>query len=369
MTVTLSGSLGIKTAGGSVVEVLDFKSQKASANVFTTIVDGQRRASFDFFYRNRHNVDWVYLQSLLLERIPPARAGDPELIVRLNYDGLATVALEMDDPVREEPRYFVLDTQILLSRCPGAQSGGPVDLSPGAPAVDRTAVAQQTHNRLCPGEKGSRTRPDSPDSRSRAGPGHARAGIWWIALTAVAAGCILIAVLLGPRLLAPILPSARAAAAGWLKPETEVRPGPPTNTPTTPPPVSAGGPKRSPAGGPGTGLQLATVGSQVPQASGPHPTQKRPSTDQSAPAPGSQVAERQPHRQASRHQIAWGDTLWRIAERYYGDRSLYFELADSNSLVDPDFIVAGQSLKLPPVLRSRPIITPVGNEAAQSEGR
>jgi len=56
---------------------------------------------------------------------------------------------------------------------------------------------------------------------------------------------------------------------------------------------------------------------------------------------------------ASELRIGWGDTLWRIAERFYGERGLYRELAESNALRDPDRITAGESLVLPPALADR----------------
>jgi nucleoid-associated protein YgaU len=73
---------------------------------------------------------------------------------------------------------------------------------------------------------------------------------------------------------------------------------------------------------------------------------------QAEPAPAQQPA-RQPARQAAAEQeyrVQWGDTLWRITENYYGDRSLYLQLAERNLLVDPDRIISGQSLVLPPEL-------------------
>jgi len=50
------------------------------------------------------------------------------------------------------------------------------------------------------------------------------------------------------------------------------------------------------------------------------------------------------------YRIRWGDTLWRIAERYYGERRLYRELAESNQLQDPDLIISGETLQLPTLL-------------------
>ena len=55
----------------------------------------------------------------------------------------------------------------------------------------------------------------------------------------------------------------------------------------------------------------------------------------------------------AQHEIVWGDTLWRITERYYGNRDLYPELAESNDLLDPDLIIAGESLQLPPAIEGR----------------
>jgi nucleoid-associated protein YgaU len=70
-------------------------------------------------------------------------------------------------------------------------------------------------------------------------------------------------------------------------------------------------------------------------------------------APLSPAPEAQPPVDAppeSEYRVVWGDTLWRISERYYGDRSLYNELALHNGLADADFIIAGETLRMPPTL-------------------
>ena len=67
------GVLGIKTVDGLIVEVLDFKNQAISTEVFTTTVDRQKRARFDFFYRERHAQSWTYLDNLLVN--PAGRDG------------------------------------------------------------------------------------------------------------------------------------------------------------------------------------------------------------------------------------------------------------------------------------------------------
>lgn len=49
------------------------------------------------------------------------------------------------------------------------------------------------------------------------------------------------------------------------------------------------------------------------------------------------------------HEVQQGDTLWKIAERYYGDGSLYTNIFEANRdvLDDPDKIKVGQKLRIP----------------------
>jgi nucleoid-associated protein YgaU len=49
------------------------------------------------------------------------------------------------------------------------------------------------------------------------------------------------------------------------------------------------------------------------------------------------------------HEVKKGDTLWKIAEHYYGDGSLYMKIFETNRniLKDPNLIKVGQKLKIP----------------------
>ena len=51
--------------------------------------------------------------------------------------------------------------------------------------------------------------------------------------------------------------------------------------------------------------------------------------------------------EAPSYRIQWGDTLWRITERYYGDGDLYPLLAVENGIADPDVLIGGQDIRLP----------------------
>jgi nucleoid-associated protein YgaU len=49
------------------------------------------------------------------------------------------------------------------------------------------------------------------------------------------------------------------------------------------------------------------------------------------------------------HEVKKGDTLWKIAEKYYGDGSLYTTIFEANKdiLKNPDVIKIGQKLHIP----------------------
>ena len=49
----------------------------------------------------------------------------------------------------------------------------------------------------------------------------------------------------------------------------------------------------------------------------------------------------------SRHEVKSGDTLWKLAERFYGDGRLHPVIAVINDLSNPDHIVVGQELEIP----------------------
>jgi len=47
------------------------------------------------------------------------------------------------------------------------------------------------------------------------------------------------------------------------------------------------------------------------------------------------------------HTVVKGDTLWAIAQRYYGNGSRYPEIAKANNISNPNIINVGQKLLIP----------------------
>lgn len=45
--------------------------------------------------------------------------------------------------------------------------------------------------------------------------------------------------------------------------------------------------------------------------------------------------------------VVYGDTLWSIARRFYGDGKFYKKIAAANGIQDPNVLAVGQVLRLP----------------------
>ena len=63
------------------------------------------------------------------------------------------------------------------------------------------------------------------------------------------------------------------------------------------------------------------------------------------PAPPPQVTKKA---DVVRYEVKWGDTLWDIAQSYYNNPWLYQRIASANKLKNPDYIMAGTILVIPP---------------------
>jgi LysM repeat protein len=70
-------------------------------------------------------------------------------------------------------------------------------------------------------------------------------------------------------------------------------------------------------------------------------------TETDAPPPPPPAAEAPEPPAARTYTVESGDTLWAIAERYYGDGSKYQAIADASGIPNPDLIQPGQVLTIP----------------------
>jgi hypothetical protein len=78
----------------------------------------------------------------------------------------------------------------------------------------------------------------------------------------------------------------------------------------------------------------------APEAAAPEAA--APVVEEAAPTP---APEPKPAQQT--YTVVSGDSLWAIAERFYGDGNRYREIANANGIANPDLIHPGQVLTIP----------------------
>src|SRR6516164_9793694 len=79
----------------------------------------------------------------------------------------------------------------------------------------------------------------------------------------------------------------------------------------------------------------------------PPPAAEKAEPEAAAEPVGEAAPEPAPEPAARTYTVESGDTLWAIAERFYGDGSKYQMIADASGISNPDLIQPGQVLTIP----------------------
>lgn len=89
-------------------------------------------------------------------------------------------------------------------------------------------------------------------------------------------------------------------------------------------------------------------GGNAAWASGSDTANPRPEpAPAAAAAPAPAPVEEAPAPAAQQYTVEGGDSLWAIAERFYGDGNQYPRIAEANGIDNPDLIHPGQQLTIP----------------------
>jgi nucleoid-associated protein YgaU len=304
-------TIGIKVADGSYYPVIDVDFTGTRKLILTTAADSQDKVQVDLYHGNSSSItDARYLGTLVIENIPPAAQGEPEIELLVGIDENGQLSAQATDPSTGERERF--DTSLAVS------SGSARNEFPEPEfALEEESAEEQVEGEgeaLDEGldfEEAPLTGEDYPvgekDSREevlhRRGPN--------ILL-------LVLFVILGVALVGAIAYFVYRAISG-----PAVPPIPTTSAAAPAQPAAAPAPAPAPA---------PAAPAPAPAAAAPAPAAPAPA----APAPGSVT-----------YRIKKGDTLWDISATYYRNPWLYPRLAKANSIPNPDLIFAGTRITIP----------------------
>lgn len=215
------------------------------------------------------------------------------------------------------------------------------------PAADREAAAAGWQRGVWPASRVAEVTAERRGRRTGEAAGRSRLAR---AVRVLQGATVLVLVFVGAMLarwgLERVWPQLAGRPAPWASPTAE---------------QGAAAPAPGASGAPGAleGSQVMGGGPATPALPGVVPP---PAADTSggpdSPAPAVPAQGSAPTAQGpagvQRYRVQRGDSLWLIADRFYGDPALFRWIAQANGLDDPNRLVAGQELLLPPLAGSAP---------------
>lgn len=310
-------TIGIKVADGSYYPVLEHGFTGTKRLTLTTVKNNQGKVQIDLYRGNDSALSEAhYIGSLIIENIPPASKGEPEieLFIGIDEDGRLSarasdnrtgesqnfstrITTLPDDDTYEEPEFEVEDT---------GSSG--VDFEEPALTGESYPVSQEDRRR-------ERLHTKGPN----------------ILL-------LILFVIFGVLLVAAVAYFVYRSIQGPHVPPlgtTGVATAPADNSP-------------SPQDAQSAPADLSAPVAQTPQTSesgSQQAAQTQAGTGGQAAAPS---AQSEPAGTGGvTYRIKKGDTLWDIAATYYRNPWLYPRLARANSIRNPDLIFAGTRITIP----------------------
>jgi hypothetical protein len=286
-------TIGIKVADGSYYPVIEVDFRGTRKLVLTTAKDNQEKVQVDIYRGNGSSLSEArFIGSLLIENIPPAAQGEPEieLLIGIDDDGQLT-AEAFDESTGERQRF---DTSI---------AGLPEQETYTAPefALEGEGDGLEFEESPLTGEDYPVRETDRREETLRRRGPNILLLVLFVVLGVALVGAIAYFVyraISGPAV--PPLPATAAAAPA--QPGAAAKPAATTQPAPAPAPAPAAAPAPAPA----------------------------------SPAAGSIT-----------YRIKKGDTLWDISATYYRNPWLYPKLAKANSIPNPDLIFAGTRIVIP----------------------
>jgi nucleoid-associated protein YgaU len=346
----LAGStIGIKIADGSYYPVLEESFTGTKRLTLTTVKDDQDRVQIDLYRGEGNSLGHAqYVGSLIIENIPPAPQGEPEieLILGINADGELTA--EASDRSTGESQVFSIGIRTLAE---GETYEVPeFEVEPGGSEAETEGGLDLEADTGTGGKETFDEVPLTGDTYPVSGADRRRVPLHHRAPRRRARSPALVAILV-------VLAIALLAALGYVAwrliwgppiPALATLIGAPGETPTEPAetgpePVAATTAAAATAsvetGNQSSGTQPAAGGAAAAASTGTSAAAASTATSAAgtSAASGTGVSYR----------IKRGDTLWDISSTYYRNPWLFPVIARANDIENPDLIIAGARIFIP----------------------
>jgi hypothetical protein len=324
----LASTIGIKIANGEFYPVLEENSQEKKRLVLTTVHDNQRSIQIDLYRSSsRTMTDALYIGSLVMEKINPQPKGQPsiELVISSSKNGDITAhAIDLDGGIEGRQTLSVSLKSLDEVRQDYVISDFDLenDLAPPTGLYEPVGEIRQKKT-------------------------------WLPKLIIIV--IILILLLLAIWFLfirnGGILPCIQQLFQGSQASEQSQVPAVsqplPAPAPAAPPPAA----QPAPVSPPVQAVEaLPAPVSQPPviQAPAEPPAVVQVSRARPVPPVASYNVPSVIPREGVVYRIRYGDTLWDISEAFYRNPWLYPRIARFNNIRNPDFIISGTTIRVPP---------------------
>ena len=371
----MAAKIGIKLADRTFLPIMDGDSSASETLELTTVRDNQRSVQINLFKKEDDASEPLYIGSLIVEDIHEKSAGEPTIELKLALDkdkNLSAEAVDKDSGSHQALRVSLEtfadqafdDLDFDLN---SETADADIDLSAKNFAADENSA---THHDFSTATFYTDEDDEEEQPQKRGMP------VWLlILLILLGIAALVLGILLltkktfaedeRPAVVQPaeatVIPSEKPPMQEPTAPVPE--PSLPADKPVTEPPAPEPSNPSTPAE-PSAPQQPVQQEPPTPQPTGSapieqpvpskspvqaeQPVKQEPSSVQQTKPVAKEPAASISGQQAIRYQLRWGDTLWDLSETYYRNPWLYTKIAKHNKLKNPDLIISGTYIEIPP---------------------
>ncbi|MDR3123072.1 MAG: LysM peptidoglycan-binding domain-containing protein [Treponema sp.] len=324
----MASTIGIKVANGEFYPILGEDSPVRKRLILTTVHDNQKSIQVDIYNSYAKTMaDALYMGSLVVENLKPQPKGKPniEMILSSNSSGQITA-----DVVDLDSSMSGISQHLSVSLVDVAEDDRVNDAIPDFDLESHEHPPRGLYDKESPGAQ---------VAQKKKFP--------WPLLFIAAALLLALGGLLGFFFFTSQgigIRSGLRRPSGATAPATPAGPVQPAAVPPAPAPVAAPAqPEAVPE--PPAATPVISAAQQPPRAAD---GEARADRTRTLPPVASYKVPQTIPRGGTPYTIRWGDTLWDISEAFYRTPWLYPRIARFNSIRNPDFIISGRTIRIPP---------------------